>query len=400
MESGYVTHEGSSGNQPPLQRWSDPKRYLWLLGALVPCLVTLSWLAVKVTGLSWFWWLGPLLTFVLIPLLDHIVGADEDRPPDNAYVDLDRDPWYRWATYLFLPNQYLSLIFSCWLWSGGGWVVMSPAGRAGLLATVGIVGGIAINAAHELGHKNARLERRLSKIALAQTCYGHFFVEHNRGHHVRVATPQDPASSLMGQSVYRFIPRSVVGGLRSALALEARRFTRRGQSPWTLKNNILNSWLISVALFTGLALWFGPVVLPLLVGQAIVGCCLLEMINYLEHYGLRRVRLPNGRYERVSARHSWNSNTLVANVFLYHLQRHSDHHANPHRRYQNLRSLEDAPQLPAGYGTMLVLALIPPLWRRVMDRRVVEHYSGRVELAALDPRRCGRLIGMHAAVAT
>ncbi|MUL81728.1 MULTISPECIES: alkane 1-monooxygenase [unclassified Mycolicibacterium] len=395
MEPGFGEPGSTIGDLGNRERWHDPKRYLWLLASVVPCLVMLSWLAVKMTGLSWFWWLGPVLTFVLMPMLDHIVGIDDSNPPESAYVDLDRDYWYRWATYLYLPNQYLSLIFACWLWSGGGWVVMSAVDRAGLLVTVGIVGGIGINAAHEMGHKNARLERRLSKVALAQTCYGHFFVEHNRGHHVRVATPDDPASSLLGQSLYRFIPRSVIGGLRSAWELEARRFARRGQSPWTLKNTVLNAWLTSAVLFAGLAMWFGPVVLPLLLGQAIIGFSLLESVNYLEHYGLRRECLPNGRYERVSVRHSWNGNTLVANVFLFHLQRHSDHHANPQRRYQNLRSLQEAPQLPAGYGAMLVLALIPPLWRRVMDPRVLGHYEGRIELAALDPRHRERLIRDH-----
>lgn len=397
MTAGLVTSNCNIGAADTQHSWNDPKRYLWLLGAAVPCLVMVSWLAVKVTGFGGFWWLGTFLTFVLIPLLDRVVGIDRSTAPDDAYIDLDKDRWYRWATYLYLPNQYLSLIFACWVWSGGGWVVLSPIDRAGLLVTVGIVGGIGINAAHELGHRNARLERRLSKIALAQTCYGHFFVEHNRGHHVRVATPDDPASSLMGQSLYRFIPRSVTGGLRSAWALEARRFTRRGKTPWTSRNNVLNAWLMSLALFGGLAVWFGPVVLPMLVGQAIVGICLLEAVNYLEHYGLRRQRLPNGRYEPVSARHSWNSNTLVANVFLYHLQRHSDHHTNPQRRYQNLRSLGEAPQLPNGYGTMFVLALVPPLWRKVMDPRVVEHYSGRIELTALDPRHRERLINRHRA---
>ncbi|OKH77501.1 alkane 1-monooxygenase [Mycobacterium sp. SWH-M3] len=395
MTAGFVTSGYTTGNADIQRSWNDPKRYLWLLAATVPGLVMLSWLAVKATGFGGFWWLGTLLTFVVMPLLDHAVGTDRSTAPDDAYIDLDNDSWYRWATYLYLPNQYLSLIFACWLWSGGGWVVLSSVDRAGLLVTLGIVGGIGINAAHELGHRNARLERRLSKLALAPTCYGHFFVEHNRGHHVRVATPDDPASSLMGQSIYHFIPRSVIGGLRSAWVLEARRFTRRGKTPWTSRNNVLNAWLMSLTLFCGLAVWFGPAVLPMLFGQAFVGICLLEAVNYLEHYGLRRERLPSGRYEPVSARHSWNSNTLVANVFLYHLQRHSDHHTNPQRRYQTLRSLDEAPQLPSGYGTMLVLALVPPLWRKIMDPRVTEHYSGRVAAAALAPRQREHLIHRH-----
>ncbi|MDH6198219.1 alkane 1-monooxygenase [Mycobacterium frederiksbergense] len=371
---------GRPGNYTGSQRWRDPKRYAWLLGAVVPCLVPLSWLAVTITDLSICWWLGPLLTFIAVPVVDQLIGTDASTPPDDAYIELDRDRFYRWATWLYLPNQYLWLVFACWLWSGGGWVSMTWYDKLGLMATVGIVGGIGINAAHELGHKRDHLEKRLSRIALAQTGYGHFFVEHNRGHHVRVATPQDPASSRLGESVYRFVPRSVSGGVRSAWGLETSRLGRRGASPWTLKNDVLSGWLLTIALFAVLAIWFGPVVLPWLIGQAIVGFCLLEVVNYLEHYGLSRQLQSNGRYEKVSAQHSWNSNTLVANVFLFHLQRHSDHHANPQRRYQTLRSRDDAPQLPGGYGAMLVVALIPPLWRRVMDPLVAAHQA-RLALA-------------------
>ena len=215
--------------------------------------------------------------------------------------------------------------------------------------------------------------------------YGHFFVEHNRGHHARVATPADPASSRLGESLYRFIPRSTLGGVRSAWALERTRFARMGQSHWNLRNDVLNAWLLSAVLFAALALWFGATVLPWLVGQAIIGFGMLETVNYLEHYGLRRQQLPDGRYERVAAAHSWNSNTVIANVFLFHLQRHSDHHAHPIRRYQSLRHSDEAPQLPTGYATMMLLALVPPLWRKVMDWRVLEHYGGDVTLAARLP---------------
>jgi alkane 1-monooxygenase len=261
------------------------------------------------------------------------------------------------------------------------------------MASVGIIGGVAISTAHELGHRRTSIERRLSKIALAQTCYGHFFVEHNRGHHARVATAEDPASSHLGESLYHFIPRSVVGGGRSAWQIEKVRLARMGKSHWSFRNDILNVWLLSAALFGGMVTWFGIVVLPWLIGQAVVGFCMLETVNYLEHYGLRRQKNPDGRYERVRASHSWNSNTVVANVILFHLQRHSDHHAHPVRRYQALRHSDEAPQLPSGYATMMVLALVPPLWHRVMDRRVLDHYGGAIGLAALQPRdeRRGRL---------
>lgn len=364
--------------------WRDVKRYLWLLSAVVPGLVSLAWVLVQLTGLHAFWWIGPMMAFIVVPILDQLVGSDRADTSRSSLDSLEGDTFYRWVNYLYLPGQYLSLIFACWLWSGGGWLTMTIADKIGLMVTVGIVGGIAINAAHELGHRRATLEKRLSKIALAQTGYGHFYVEHNYGHHVRVATAQDPASARLGESVFHFIPRSVLGGLRSAWQLEAQRQRRNGRSPWNPSNNILNAWLLTVALFAGMIAWFGVVVAPWLIGQAIIGVCLLETVNYLEHYGLRRQRTEAGAYEPVGQRHSWNSNTLIANVFLYHLQRHSDHHANPHKRYQTLQPSDQAPQLPSGYGSMLVLAWCPPLWRRLMDPRVLAHYGGDIRLAAVD----------------
>lgn len=366
-------------------RWRDAKRYLWLLGAVVPGLVGLAWILVQLTGTPAFFWIGPMMAFIVIPILDQLIGTDDGYLGENTVEQLENDPFYRWANFLYLPGQYLSLIFACWLWAGGGWLTMSVTDKIGLTITVGIVGGIAINAAHELGHRRATLERRLSKIALAQTGYGHFFVEHNRGHHLRVATPEDPASARFGESIFGFIPRSVLGGLRSAWQLEAARLAKAGKSTWSPANDILNAWLLTAALFTGLIVWFGWVITPYLLGQAVIGVCLLETVNYLEHYGLRRQRTQDGRYERVGQRHSWNSNTLMANVFLYHLQRHSDHHANPHKRYQTLLPSDHAPQLPTGYGSMLVLAWCPPLWRRVMDPRVLAHYGGDERLVAVQP---------------
>jgi alkane 1-monooxygenase len=372
--------------------WKEPKRYLWLLAALVPALVFASWLGVRVTGLSAFWWAGPILAFGVIPVLDHLIGRDADNPPESVLAWLENDPFYRWATYLYLPNQYLSLLFACCLWSDDGRHTLSFLDELGLMATVGLSGGLAINAAHELGHTRVRIERRLSKVALAQTCYGHFFVEHNRGHHVRAATAEDPASARFRESLYAFIPRSVIGSVRSAWRLEAARLAGIGKSRWTLSNDVLNAWLLSVALFTVLTVWFGPVVLPWLIGQAIIGFCLLETVNYIEHYGLRRQKLSNGRYERVRPAHSWNSSTVIASVLLFHLQRHSDHHANPLRSYQALRNVDEAPQLPSGYSAMLLLAMFPPLWRRVMDPRVLDFYRGDIRLAALQPRDADRWV--------
>lgn len=366
--------------------WRDRKRYLWLLGLFIPTVVVSSWLAAQSTGVGVFWWAGPILTFAIIPVLDYVVGSDPDNPPDSALGWLQHDPFYRWVTYLYLPTQYLSLALACWLWSGGGWLTTGFTDKLGLMVTVGGMGGIAINTAHELGHTRLQAEKWLSKIALAQTCYGHFFVEHNRGHHVRVATAEDPASARMNENLYFFIARSVIGGLRSAWRLEGRRLARKGKSRWTFGNDVLNAWLMSVALFTTLTVGFGVVVLPWLIGQAVIGFCLLEAVNYLEHYGLRRRTRPDGCYEAVSPAHSWNSDTVIANLFLFHLQRHSDHHAHALRRYPALRHTDEAPQLPAGYATMLLLAAVPPWWRCVMNPRLVQHYRGDIALAALSPR--------------
>jgi alkane 1-monooxygenase len=374
--------------------WRDPKRYAWLLGLIIPTLPFLAWGLVQATGLAIFWFYGPFLVFVIFPLLDLLIGMDPTNPPDSVIKWLEEDRYYRWCTYLFLPIQYGGLLFACWLWSSG---TLSSIDDIGLALTVAMVSGIAINTAHELGHKRERLERWLSRVALAQSGYGHFFIEHNRGHHVRVATPEDPASARLGESFYAFLPRTVVGSLRSAWGLERTRLARMGRSPWTLRNDILGAWGMTVALFAALILAFGPVVLPYLLAQAVIGFSLLEVVNYLEHYGLLRQRREDGRYERTRPEHSWNSNNVASNVLLYHLQRHSDHHANPVRRYQALRHVEDAPQLPTGYAGMIVLAAIPPLWRRVMDPRLLAHYEGKLSRANIAPRRRGRVLARYGA---
>ncbi|MUL68360.1 alkane 1-monooxygenase [Mycobacterium sp. CBMA 234] len=372
--------------------WSDPKRYLWLLVPSAPGAITLSWLLAWTTGLHIFWWTGLALILAIGPGVDHLLGLEKrNRAPDRILAELQEAKFYRFATHVFLPTQYLALAFACWVWAGGGWVTLTTTDKVALMVAVGLSGGIANNAAHELGHRRASSERWLSKLALAQTCYGQFYVEHNRGHHVRVATHEDPASARFGESVYFFVVRSVFGSTRSAWQLEAKRLERHGHSRWSLRNDVLNAWLLSIALFTGLAIWFRPVVLPWLVGQALIGIFLLEAMNYLSHYGLRRQKLPSGRYERLRASHSWNSNTVIMNVFLLHLQRHSDHHADPSHRYQGIRHAEDAPQLPSNYVAMLVLSLFPVLWRRVMDPRVLAIYGGDIRLTALSPRQLKRL---------
>jgi alkane 1-monooxygenase len=382
--SAAVSHTNAIvEGEPAPAAWHDAKRYAWLLGLLVPTLPFIADGLVHLTGWGAAWFFGPVLVFAILPLVDLVVGMDAANPPDSVIKWLEQDRYYRWCTYAFLPIQYAGLGFACWLWSAGR---LSTVDSIGLALTMGMVSGIAINTAHELGHKRASLERWLSKVALASSGYGHFFIEHNREHHVRVATPEDPASSRLGESFWGFLPRTVIGSLRSSWGLEVERLSRTDDGPWMWRSDILNAWAMTVVLFGVLVLVFGPVVLPYLLIQAIIGFSLLEVVNYLEHYGLRRRRGDDGRYERCTPRHSWNSNSVASNVLLYHLQRHSDHHANPMRRYQALRHVDEAPQLPTGYAGMIVLACIPPLWRRVMDPRLLAHYHGDVSQSNLHPR--------------
>jgi len=277
---------------------------------------------------------------------------------------------------------------------GAFWVMthydLSVVDRVGIAISIGCIGGIGINTAHELGHKKEANERWLSKIALAQSCYGHFYIEHNRGHHVRVATPEDPASARVGENFYQFWPRTVVGSLRSSWNLEKKRIARRKQHPWRLSNDVLNAWLMSAVLWGAMVAAFGLGITPYLLIQAVVGFSLLEVVNYMEHYGMLRQKVGVGerqRYERVDPSHSWNSNNIATNVLLYHLQRHSDHHANPTRRYPALRDYEESPVLPTGYAGMIVLAIVPAVWRRVMDPRVERHFHGDLTLANISPRK-------------
>ncbi|MFY2788207.1 alkane 1-monooxygenase [Rhodococcus sp. KRD162] len=360
-----------------------------MLGLAVPASALLPSQLVYWTGIPLFWWSGVLVFFVIIPIIDLIAGEDGHNPDESASEKLQNDRYYRWCTYLFLPIQFIGLIVSCWMWAYGELGVVD---KIGLAVTVGLVAGTGINAAHELGHRIEQHERWLAKIALSQTLYGHFFVEHNRGHHVRVATPEDPASARLGEGVWTFVPRSTVLGLISAWKLEAQRLRRKGRSVASPTNALLHTWLLSAVLFGSLLVVFGWTIAPYLLLQAVVGFVLLEMVNYVEHYALLRETNERGKYVRCAPRHSWNSDRICTNIFLYHLQRHSDHHTHPGKRYQALLTCDDAPQLPAGYASMVMLAAIPPLWRRVMDPRVRAHYQGDLTRANILPRKRDRIL--------
>lgn len=369
---------------PPIthdaQPWQDHRRHAWLIALSVPLLPLLAVVG-HLAGLGdALWWIGPLVLYGLVPLLDHLLGEDRRNPPESAVASMAHDRWYRGVLLAWLPLHYAGLIAACWVLASDppGWF-----GWLGMLATLGLVSGGGINVGHELGHKRDPGARWLAQLALAPACYGHFLVEHNRGHHVRVATPEDPASARLGESFWAFLPRTIGGSLRSAWALERERLQRDGRSAWHWQNHNLQGWAMSLLLAAGLVAAFGWVVLPLFLLQAFYGASTLESVNYIEHYGLLRRKLDNGRYERCQAQHSWNSSRRLSNLLLYQLERHADHHAHPLRPYQALRHFDDSPQLPAGYAALIPLTWIPPLWYRLMDRRVLAFYGG-------DRGRCNR----------
>ena len=360
---------------PEATPWRDRKKWGWLLSPGLPIV------AIAVTSLvsqraspkrQLLSWGGPLLIHAVIPVLDRLIGEDAENPPESAMNALARDGYYKAITYAFVPLQYISLYVLAKRYCQPD---MSLFSKLGLALSAGAVSGIAINTAHELGHKSALRERTFARLALAPSAYGHFAVEHNFGHHRRVATPEDPASSRFGETFWQFLPRTVTGGLLSAVQIEKARLRRRHQPFWSNQNELIQGWAMTGALYAALTARFGWRVWPFIGIQAIYGFSLLEVVNYLEHYGLLRQKTASDRYERVQPSHSWNSNYLVTNLFLYQLQRHADHHANPTREYQLLRHFEDAPQLPGGYASMILPAYIPSWWFKLMNPRVLAHYD-------------------------
>ncbi len=381
----------------PSQQWVDAKRYLWVLSPAVPVIGIGALLIYRVApkkarALAW---VGPIVIHAIIPLLDRIIGTDQSNPPEEIIAKLENDPYYAKVVKAFIPMQYLAMFLGAYLYTRKD----TPAlDKLGIAMSIGALNGIAINTGHELSHKSNKLDQMLSHLALAPTAYGHFRVEHPYGHHKRVATPEDPASSKMGETFWQFFPRSVIGSFKSAIHIEKTRLARRGKGFWSLDNELLQGWAMTAGLYTSMVAIFGRKVIPFLGIQAVYGFSLSEVINYVENYGLMRQKKENGQYERTMPEHSWNSNNIVTNLFLYQLQRHSDHHAHPTRSFQALRHFEKAPQLPSGYASMLLPAYIPPIWFKMMDKRVAEHYNGDLSKANILPAKRRALMKQFGAV--
>jgi alkane 1-monooxygenase len=318
-------------------------------------------------------WLAASIVFVfgVIPLVDALVGLRVD----NEGTDGPLRQWRFDAPLLsWVPVQIAIQLWALSRVAGGhlvGWEAWLAMISVGLLT-----GGLGITVAHELMHRRSSWERALAEVLMTTVTYPHFCVEHVHGHHRNVATPLDPASSRLGESVYAYLPRTIVGGLRSAWRIETERAHRRAVAWTSLRRRMTRYALGLTAAYTLVAALFGWVGVAFFVGQSLVAIVLLEVINYVEHYGLHRRELEPGRYERVQPWHSWNASHRVTNWLLMNLQRHSDHHFLANRPYHQLRHYDDVPQLPAGYATMVLLALVPPLWHRVMDRRALAWNRG------------------------
>jgi alkane 1-monooxygenase len=362
----------------------DRKRWFWTMSVLFP-LLPLPGIALHAATGNELWLLLPLLlNFGLGPILDWILGEDRNNPPEALVMQLDQDHYYRRLTYATVPLHFVTLIGTAWY---AGTQDMSVAGLIGLAFVAGMTAGLAINTGHELGHKNSRLEKWLAKLVLAVPAYGHFTIEHNLGHHRNVSTPGDPASARMGESIYKFAKREIPGAFKEAWAIELDRLKRRDRPAWHPNNQILQSYLVTAVLNIGLVMAFGWVMIPFLLLHHASAYWQLTSANYIEHYGLLRQKDENGKYERCEPRHSWNSNHVFSNLVLFHLERHSDHHANPLRRYQALRHFNDAPQLPNGYFGVYLLAYVPSLWFSVMDKRLLAlpHVDGDLDKVNLCP---------------
>ena len=319
-----------------------------------------------------FAWWGVIGIFCIAPFIDHMIGRDPANPNDEQVKKMSAQLWYRILPLLAIPAQMLVLCYGVHIFTT--LEQFSLVGLIGWIFTCGVVSAVvAIVVAHELIHKDNKLENWSGGLLLALVFYSGFKVEHIHGHHVNVATPEDPVSARFGQSFYQYLP----GALRQNTVGAWKLQTKRLGGKWLQWKNELIWWhCISLLILIASIVTYGWMGAVFFLGVSLVAATTLETINYVEHYGLLRRKLESGEYEPVTQAHSWNSNFLLTNMSLFHLQRHSDHHVYAKRRYQVLRHYDESPQMPTGYAGMIVLALVPPLWFKIMNPRVKAYYEG------------------------
>lgn len=338
----------------------------YLLAYLLP-LITLS--AIYYGGI---WSFATLfLSFIIIPALEVMLPGTTQNFDEVTEEERLKSRFFDVLLWLNVPLLYFILGYYFYTLASHSllWYEL-----LGMTISVGLLcGAEGINVAHELGHRTTWYERVMSKTLLLSSFYMHFAIEHNLGHHKNVATDEDPASSRMGETVYAFFVRSVRDSYLSAWHIEHERLRRAGHKIFSVQNEMIRFQVIQLLYFVAVGLVFGWWVAGLAVVVGVIGFLMLETINYVEHYGLRRKKLPSGRYEKVQPHHSWNSNHTIGRILLYELTRHSDHHYKANRKYQVLRHFDDTPQMPYGYPGAMLLAWIPPLWFKIMDKEVAKY---------------------------
>ena len=315
-----------------------------------------------------FTFLTPVYTFVLLPVLELILPVDSSNLTDQEVSNNLKRRIFDWMLYLNAPIVFSLLIYSFIEVTSSS---LNTYEFIGIILSVGIVLGVnGINVAHELGHRQSSNERLLGKLLLLPSLYMHFYIEHNHGHHLHAATKEDPATARYNQTVYSFWFTSTIRQYFSAWRLQNKLLKNAGCVFFSVKNDMLWYTLIQSTYLIIVFIAFGVIGLLFAITAAIVGFLLLETVNYIEHYGLLRSKTPSGRYERVKEIHSWNSNHVIGRIVLYELTRHSDHHYKSSKKYQTLSCHQESPQMPFGYPTSMVIALIPPLWFKIMNKRI------------------------------
>ncbi len=329
----------------------------------------LAWLSFTHTG--WWCWLALLYAWVLIPLTELVLKPNAANMEAAEEEMAKKDRTYDYILYGIVLLQYPVLIFFLFSMQQPD---LSTADIVARVLTMGLLcGTFGINVGHELGHRTNKIEQFMAKALLLTSLYMHFFIEHNKGHHKHVATPDDPSSAPYGQSLYAFWIRTITGTYSSAWAIAADDLKKQGLPALHWKNEMLQFQLLQLLVIIGIYFAFGGVITLYFIGAAITGILLLETVNYIEHYGLRRKQTADGKYERAMPAHSWNSNHVIGRLMLFELSRHSDHHYLASRKYQILRHHDNAPQMPTGYPGMMILSLFPPAWFYVMHKAIKKY---------------------------
>ena len=315
-------------------------------------------------------YLAVIFTFVFIPVLEIIVRKSNEKYTDEEKKNRNLDPFFDLLLYLNIPIVFGIFFFSLEKLA----LASSVYDIIGIILSASIVMATnGINVGHELGHRKSLIARTCSKLLYLPCQYMHFYIEHNFGHHINVATPEDPATARYKQTVYSFWITSVIRTYVSAWEIQLKLLKVSKRGFFSIKNDMIFYTLFQLSFLVFIYYNFGLYLTLLSIVMSIVSFLFLETINYVEHYGLLRKKEPSGRYERVKPHHSWNSNHTIGRIVLYELTRHSDHHFKSSKKYQVLESLDECPHLPHGYPTSILLSLIPPLWFNIMNPLVRIH---------------------------